>query len=402
MANLTVSFQPYSKLLIKAIYWYNQSMSNYVNLYIHIPYCKVRCKYCSFYIRPGTPERVADYFSAMKKELLWFKDSHEISGFTTIYLGGGTPSFVEVKEVEDLIDFIHDNFGLSQLKELAVETNPEDITKDKLSRLLKKGMTRLSIGLQAWQNSILKDIGRQYTNEEFVEKIKIVKDLGIINFNIDLIFGFQGHNIEEWIESLEKVIAMNPNHISTYSLEVGDDSTFGLMKAKGKYSEIEDEGNRQMYAKAREMLGSSGYVQYEISNFSKPGFQSQHNLDFWEGNDYIGIGASAVGRLNSVRKENVRSLEKYIRTISDSAEWYNEIKLSSADLAFELLLVGLRDLKGIDVTLMNKKHGIDLYKFFEEKLKISQKNGLLEISETTIKLTEKGLDLQNQVVDSLI
>lgn len=376
-------------------------MPNNVNLYIHIPYCKVKCKYCSFYILPGTPKRVAEYFVALKKELIWYKEKQGVTGFTTIYLGGGTPSFVDVALVEDLLDFISSNFDLSQLKELAVESNPEDITLDKLKRLQNKGMTRLSIGLQAWQNTILKDIGRQYTIEEFIEKIKIVKDLGITNFNIDLIFGFQNHKIEEWQESLENVIQLNPAHISTYSLEVGEDSTFGLLKAKGKYSEIEDNSNREMYYMSKDLLNKAGYKQYEISNFAKPSFESIHNSDFWNGQDYIGIGASAVGRLNGVRRENVRSLERYVRGISDSSGWFSPNVLDSNDLAFELLFIGLRKIAGIDVTKVKGLQGIDLYTHYLGKLQEAEKRRLLVASRSSIVLTSKGLDLQNQVVDSL-
>ena len=376
-------------------------MSHFVNLYIHIPYCKVRCKYCSFYILPGTPKRVAEYFEALKKELTWYKETQGVTGFTTIYLGGGTPSFVNISLVEDLVDFISLNFDLSQLKELAVESNPEDITSDKLIRLQNRGMTRLSIGLQAWQNTILKDIGRQYSIEEFIEKVKIVKDLGITNFNIDLIFGFQNHKTEEWHESLENVIQLDPAHISTYSLEVGEDSTFGLLKAKGKYSEIEDNSNREMYYLAKDMLNKAGYHQYEISNFAKPTFESIHNSDFWDGQDYIGIGASAVGRLSGIRRENVRSLEGYVRGISDNSKLFNPTVLNNNDLAFELLFIGLRKLKGIDVTKIVKLQGINLYKHFKAKLQEAEQLGLLIADESRILLTSKGLDLQNQVVDSL-
>lgn len=374
-----------------------------INFYFHIPYCKAKCRFCSFYVIPGRKTRLDDYFLALHKEILSYKETLNNYNIKTIYVGGGTPSLVDSHYVSSTIQLIKSNFNVNSDCEVSVETNPETITEEKIKDYINAGVNRISIGLQSTNNQTLKFLGRLYTFEEFKEKYSIVKSLKFNNVNLDLIFGIPNQSIEEWEESLVDTIELNPNHISTYSLEIDEDSIFGYLEKKGRFKRADESIDRKMYRLSKKILNQHNYNQYEISNFAKSGFECRHNQNIWNGEDYIGFGASSHSRFNSTRFNNINSLEKYIELINTNQDTKeNIIQLTEADLLNERILLNLRTTKGINVLKVNNDFRIDFIKNYESELSELSKLKLVEINNNYISLTPKGQDLENFVDLKLI
>ncbi len=374
-----------------------------INIYIHIPYCKAKCRYCNFFVVAGRTPQLPTYFKALEKELLSYKEKLKNYSIKTIYFGGGTPSLVESKYISRLINAVKQNFTISENLDISIETNPENLTSEKLANYLSDGIRRISFGLQAWQNETLKYLGRLYTIEEFVEKFDLVKSSGFKNINIDLIFGIPNQTVEEWEESLDNVIALNPQHISTYSLEVDQESIFGIMEKQGKFKRLEEGIDREMYLLSREKLKEAGYKHYEISNFAKDGFQSKHNSAIWNGEEYIGLGASGHSYFDNERYNNVYSIEKYIAGIllnRDNRENVQPINKNQQTL--EYIILQLRLIDGINLKAFAEKFGNDFSKLYKSQISNLEKKNLIYFENENLKLTSKGMDLENLVAMEFI
>jgi len=373
-----------------------------LNLYIHIPYCKYRCRYCNFYVVAGRTPQLPLYFKALKKELDTYKNltDYEIK---TIYFGGGTPSLVDASSISDFVNFIKINYSISKSIDISIEANPENITKDKLDEYYKCGIGRLSIGLQAWQNKTLKYMGRLYTIEEFLEYYKIVQKSQFENINIDLIFGIPNQTLADWKESISNVITLNPKHISCYSLEVDERSIYGVMQSKGLFKRADEDLDREMYKYARHALRKAGYLHYEISNFAKPGFESFHNLAIWNGEEYIGLGASAHSYFENRRFNNVADVDQYVIKIlknEDSREDF--IDIGSEQQLLEFVLLQLRLVEGLSFVRFENKFGMKLEDVYSEAIKQLIFEKLVDWTDTNLRLTDKGLDLESYVISKFI
>lgn len=369
-----------------------------LNIYFHIPYCKAKCRFCSFYVIPGRKSRLEDYFAALKKEIESYKDQLNNYNIKTIYVGGGTPSLVDSIFITQIIEYIKQNFNVSANCEISVETNPETITKEKIDEYYSAGVNRISIGLQSTDDQILKFMGRLYTFEEFKEKYSIVKQSPIKNVNLDLIFGIPGLGLEQWQESLLQTIELNPTHISTYSLEVDEDSIFGYLEKRGRFKRMEEGLDRKMYKVAKKILKQNKYSQYEISNFSKKDFECQHNLNIWHGQDYIGFGASSHSRFNNQRYNNISSLEKYIDLINTNQSVKENISiLDSKDKLNERILLNLRTTKGIDLKKFENDFSIEFKKQYKKNIDRLFAQKLIKMNNRYLSLTSKGQDLENIV-----
>ena len=304
-----------------------------IGLYIHIPFCKRKCYYCDFVSYCNKDNLIEEYIKYLKQELrevakemefnFKYNDGEKIV-VDTIYIGGGTPSYIDCNYIVDIMNEIYKNYNLD-LKEVTIEVNPKTVNVEKLKAYKKAGINRLSIGMQETNDEILKKIGRIHTYSDFLHTYKTARDVGFENINIDVMIGLPGQSIRNVEETINKVIELNPEHISLYSLILEENTKlYELVKNKEITLET-DEIERRMYHSARKNLNRNGYKQYEISNFSKKGYESIHNLDCWEQNEYIGFGVASHSYTDNIRYSNIESIEQYIQNYKNNEQENNII-----------------------------------------------------------------------------
>lgn len=353
------------------------------SIYIHIPYCKQKCLYCDFNSYSNKEDTINKYFDALIEEI----KSYNIKELNTIYFGGGTPSFVDSKYIREIMSI------LPKANEVTLELNPGTVNKEKLAEYKNIGINRLSIGLQAIQNDILKEIGRIHTLNDFEEAFKLARSVGFDNINVDLMHGLPNQSVQDFKDSVDYLVKLGPEHISCYSLILHNDVFKNLPT---------EEDERKMYYYAKEKLKESRYIHYEISNFAKSGKESKHNLVYWNQEEYVGVGAGASSYLNGERYTNVSSIEEYIKRIN-RGESVNiiEEKQNSEDKLNEYMILKLRLIKGVNIKETNEKFKTDIVKKYEKSLEKLKKLGLIKIDEN-IYLTDKGLDLANIVWEEFV
>ena len=366
-----------------------------LGIYIHIPFCKQKCYYCDFVSFANQEGFQNKYFQMLKNEINDFfsKNKYEIS---TIYIGGGTPSFVNSDFIKDIIEQI----PKAHADEITIEVNPGTVTLEKLQLYKKIGINRLSIGLQSTQDRLLKKIGRIHTFEDFLNTYNMAKQVGFENINVDLMIGLPNQTITDIKQSLEAVINLEPKHISVYSLIVEEDTKIANLIANNELRLPDEELERNMYWYVKNYLELNGYNHYEISNFAKKGFESKHNLDCWNQEEYIGFGLAAHSYLNNTRFSNTEDLREYLNN-----GWKNKIiqeKQNENSKKYEYMLLGLRKIEGVSVQKFKEKFGQNPLFIFRNELNKLVNEGLLIVENDNIKLTNKGLDLANLVWEEFI
>lgn len=369
-----------------------------LGLYIHIPFCISKCKYCDFNSYKLNLDEKRKYLNALQKEMKFYKEEARGKEIDTIFIGGGTPSILNQDEIKFLFDNIKNNFNIKNNAEITMECNPGTLTLNKLKTMKECGVNRLSIGLQAVQNKHLEYIGRIHTYEEFEENYYQAKKVGFENINIDLMYALPNQSKKDWIESLEKIVKLNPTHISAYSLILEEDTELFKMYERKEFELLDEETDIEMYEYTIKYLKSYGYNQYEISNYAKEEFECRHNILYWKCENYIGLGASASGYLNETRYNNLCELKKYENTINTGRkpiEW--EEKLSIKDKVEESIFLGLRMNEGIKFMDFYEKYNIDFEEVYEKEINKLNKMKLIEISDKGMILTQKGREISNSV-----
>ena len=305
-----------------------------VGLYIHIPFCKKKCEYCDFKSYEGKEKLIDTYIKWLKHELKevgegnrldYENNMDDLAVIKSIYIGGGTPSFIDSKYIKEILSVTNKYYTVDENAEITIEINPGTVNKQKLEDYKIAGVNRISIGLQSTHNSLLKDIGRIHTFEQFLETYKLIKEVGFTNINVDLMLGLPKQSIKELDDSVKEIIKLNPEHVSVYSLIVEEGTVFFDKMQKNMLELPSDEVERKMYWLVKEKLENAGYVHYEISNFAKKGFESKHNLSCWNQEEYIGIGVAAHSYTNNVRYSNVDKIENYIENFENNKEEDNLI-----------------------------------------------------------------------------
>ncbi len=369
-----------------------------IGLYIHIPFCISKCKYCDFVSFNKINDMADQYIEAVKAEIEMYSDKLSDYEVQTIFIGGGTPSILDVVKLESIINKIHINFNISKNIEFTIEANPGTLTESKLKKYEQMGINRLSIGLQSFNNEILKKIGRIHTADDFIQSYKMAKCAGFKNINIDLIYSLPGQNLEDWENTLRKVIEMKPEHISAYALKVEEGTAFEKLLDQNKLSLPSDEEDRQMYDMAIKLLGDNGIEQYEISNFSKKGYECRHNLIYWNNEEYVGIGVSAHSYINSNRYGNTMDIHEYVDLIGrrmfpiktqESKDRHDEM--------VETIFLSLRLNRGIELKKFEDRFNASILDIYREKIDKLVNQGLLTIEEESLRLTKYGMDVSNQV-----
>lgn len=380
-----------------------------LGIYIHIPFCAKKCYYCDFVSYPNMKEKQKEYVEALKNEI----KSYDLQNYnvTTIYIGGGTPSYIESKYIVEILENLKSKLKTNETKfenmEITIEVNPGTVTKEKLLDYKKAGINRLSIGLQSANDRLLEQIGRIHKYQDFLQTYNLARNVGFENINVDLMLGLPNQSIEDLKESIENVIDLQPEHISIYSLIVEEGTKLYKQIETGELQLPEEELERDMYWYTKSKLELAGYKHYEISNYAKPKRESKHNSNCWEQKQYIGIGAAAHSYLDNVRYCNVSNLEEYISNMSnleaDFEDKYivNE-RQSLEDRKNEFMLLGLRKIDGVSISKFKEKYVENPIFKYRDSLEKLVNDGLVQIDGDVIRLTNRGLDLANIVWEEFI
>ena len=373
-------------------------------VYVHIPFCKQKCKYCDFISFASYKEKYKEYVECLINEIR-NKKIENPKLVNTIYIGGGTPSILDSEDIINILEAIRNRFKIDTDCEITIEINPGTATKEKLEDYKNAGINRLSIGLQSTSDRILKLIGRIHSYEEFLNTYNLAKEVGFENVNVDLMLAIPTQTESELIDSVQKVIDLKPNHISLYSLILEEGTELEKLISAGKYELLSEELERKMYWETKKLLELNDYKHYEISNFSKKGFESKHNRDCWNQEEYIGFGLAAHSYYNEMRFANIDSLEVYINNIKNNNFEknidINEIQDKPAKMR-EFMLIGLRQIDGVKISDFERKFRINPLFYFRFEISRLTDEDLIEVDLDNIKLTEKGLDFANQVFEEFI
>lgn len=374
-----------------------------LGIYIHIPFCKSKCSYCDFISFANKEEIVEEYIKSLEKEIENTNENdYEIN---TIYIGGGTPSFIDSKYIIEILETINNVFKVKQNTEITIEVNPGTVNEEKLKDYIDAGINRISIGLQSTNNKILKQIGRIHTYEEFLITYNLARKVGFENINIDLMLALPNQTLEDLNTSVENVISLEPEHISVYSLILEEKTAMKKLVDENKIKLPTEDLERKMYWDIKKKLEQNGYIHYEISNFSKKGFESKHNLNCWNQKEYIGFGLAAHSYINNKRYCNTNNIKDYISNIQ-SSNFQKNIEIceiqNEENKKKEYMLLALRKLDGVNIQEFKNKFVDNPIYLYRKELEKLVKQELIEIDLNNIKLTKKGLDLANLVWEEFV
>ncbi len=374
-----------------------------VGIYIHIPFCKSRCIYCGFYSTTNK-ELKERYVDALIREIHMRKDdfarlgtSLSPSSTSTVYFGGGTPSSLSVCDIERIVGALESTFNGTP-SEVTLEMNPDDVTKDYIKAVRQMGINRISMGIQTFDDSRLQFIRRRHNASQAEKAVMTIREEGIHNVSIDLMFGFPNQTMDEWVTDIDKAIALHPTHISAYSLMYEEDTPLFHMLQKGEINQIDDETSLAMYTELINRLTANGYEHYEISNFAMPGYRSVHNSSYWHDTPYLGFGAAAHSYNKDTRSWNIPDLKKYIESI-ESGVLPSESEVIDADTHYnDLITTALRTREGLNLDDLPQKYRE--YALVNARKSISEH--LLEATDSHIRLTREGLFVSDMVMSELI
>ena len=379
---------------------------NELGLYIHIPFCARKCYYCDFISYAKNQDKIEAYFNALLKEIQQeSKNIKKEDVVTTIYIGGGTPSFVDAKYITKIVKTIENNYIAEENAEITIEVNPGTVNESKLKEYKKCGINRISIGLQSTKNELLKEIGRIHTYEEFLNCYNLARNVYFNNVNVDLMLGLPNQTMQDMEESLKKVINLSPEHISLYSLIVEENTPIEKMLQEGILKLPSEELEREMYWKTKEIFEKNSYKHYEISNFAKEGYESKHNSNCWKQKEYLGFGVAAHSYYESKRYCNTNSIEEYCKNIENNNFKNNRTifeEQSQDEKQKEFMMLGLRMLEGVNIQEFKNKFVNNPIYIFHCELEKLINEGLIEIDLNQIKLTNKGLDFANLVWEEFV
>jgi len=377
--------------------------SRSLSLYLHVPFCRARCLYCAFPSRPAGPSTQTHYIERLCGEVLSYCESNPQFSFKTVYVGGGTPSTIGNGDIEYLLQ--HINRIAPDAEEITFEVNPHVDDIPKLPALHANGVTRLSIGIQSFNDNELSIAGRLHNSDDTREFIKSCREIGFDNVSFDFIHGLPGQILESFQSSLETGIEYNPEHISLYGLSVESESRLGRLSPSQFRGLDIPSGDEQadMYMMARNILGNNGYSQYEISNFAKPGFECRHNIVYWTGGEYIGFGPGAVSYVDGVRFKRIADVSGYLEAQEAGKNTIEVLEsLSSGRAAAEALIMGLRLATGVSMSRLETKYGIRLTDLVGEAIEKYSNAGLMEVRDDEVRLTDKAYFISNSIFSDLV
>lgn len=368
------------------------------SLYIHIPFCDRKCYYCDFTSFPRKGRDINKYIAYLIKELSMYKERFSDYNLETIFLGGGTPSVINESYIKEILDYIYSNYNVESLKEITIEVNPGTITKEKAKAYKSFGINRVSIGLQSLNDHLLRMIGRIHNYYDIKNSIEIFRNAGFTNINVDLIFGLPEQNLEDIDNTLKQLIEYDVEHISYYGLILEEGTLLNEWYKKGLITLPNEDLERQMYHRIVDFLTKNNYIHYEISNFSKDGYQCKHNLTYWKIKPYLGVGINSHSNSFGKRFWNTSDLDNYYEMLSRNKLPIEGEEIIDRDMEIaEYSIMGLRLIDGINKDEFYNRFNENLYNIYELIINKHIGNGLLLDDGKSIKLTNKGLDLANLV-----
>ncbi|MGN7388516.1 radical SAM family heme chaperone HemW [Sporosarcina sp. SAFN-015] len=373
-------------------------------MYIHIPFCHQICHYCDFNKVFFKNQPVDEYIESIGNELaIMVKEGHSFEGLETVFLGGGTPTSLSEKQLDRLLEIIHQHVDVQSLREFSTEANPDELTRGKLAVLKNGGVERLSIGVQSFDEQLLKRIGRTHGANTPQKVIREAREIGFENISIDLIYGLPEQSIRQWEDTLDKALALELPHYSGYSLIVEPKTVFYNLMNKGKLPLPGEDMEAEMFSMLIDRMDQEGKQQYEISNFANPGNESIHNLIYWDNDEYAGIGAGAHGYLKGQRYANYGPLKKYMESMeSGSRPIMEKHEVTLTEEMEEEMFLGLRKMDGVSLHLFKSRFGKSLTDVYGDVLEELSGKGLIYESEGSIKLTGKGVFRGNEVFQQFL
>lgn len=392
--------------------------NNQLGIYIHIPFCVQKCVYCDFLSAPATNDVKIKYIEALKKEieLVGLNNKEKDIEVNSIFFGGGTPSCIDPELIQSVLDTIKNNFRVNEFAEITIECNPGTLSEDKAYSYRNAGINRISFGLQSCDDKELKMLGRIHDFDDFRDSFRMARNYGFNNINVDLMTGLPGQTKESLLKTLKTALAFKPEHISAYGLILEEGTV--LFDRINEYPPIpSDELDRQMYDITRKSFTKSGYVQYEISNYAKPGYECIHNLKYWNREEYLGFGIGAASFIDEKRYSNITDINSYIEITSKFMDEVIDNKLINIDLSSlyasfekldindakeEFMFLGLRKIQGISILDYKEKFNQEIYEQYSKEIEDNINKGLLILENNRLKLTAKGIDISNTVMSDFI
>ena len=384
-------------------------MKKEIELYIHIPFCVKKCAYCDFLSAAQDDETIDKYVNALVAEIGANGERTQVNSLsedkeflvTSVFLGGGTPSILYPEQIERIFKALRENFEISKDAEISMEANPGTVTREKLHVYKQCGINRISFGLQSANNEELKLLGRIHTYEEFLESYRLARECGFDNINVDLISAIPKQTLQSFEETLQKIIALNPEHISAYSLIVEEGTPFAEIYGEGCLKEKDlpsEEEERAIYQRTKELLEHAGYHRYEISNYAKAGKECKHNLGYWERKEYLGLGLGAASLQDNIRYRNTDDLNIYLQHSQNLSKIREEEQiLSLTEQMEEFLFLGLRKMEGVSEMEFRELYGQEIDEQYGTQITRFVGEGLLKRAKGRLKLTEAGIDVSNYV-----
>jgi oxygen-independent coproporphyrinogen-3 oxidase len=362
------------------------------HIYVHIPFCARICPYCAFYKELLDRSQTPRFCEAILRELRQqTQDRHLLP--STIYFGGGTPTALTTSQLEFLLGGFRDELYLSELVEWTMEANPASVSARKAALLRQLGVTRISLGIQSWDDDLLKLLGRDHRETHLLESFHILRDAGFSNINIDLMFGLPGQTLDQWRTTLEKTVALEPDHISTYCLTYEEDTEFFLRHARGEFRQDSD-ADEEFFQMTMSILEAAGYEHYEISNYARPGFQSTHNRAYWSGADHLGIGPSAFSTVGATRWQNVPDFRRYADAVLSGGSAVGSVEQLTPEMKrAEKIALTLRTNDGLPAELLER---------FQNETREFVQLGLLRRANGNFILTRAGKALADSVAEAFV
>ena len=371
-----------------------------IGIYIHIPFCKKKCFYCDFTAFQNLEFWIDSYFENLKKEIILYQKNMNVE-VDSIYIGGGTPTYVDYHFIIELVEILK-NFDLSNVKEFTIEANPNSLTLEKLKAYKNLGINRISLGVQSFDDKVLKNIGRDHNKEIVLKDIENIRKAGFDNISLDMILNLPGGNFDSIKKDLEIIKKINPEHLSYYSLILEKGSHFYSLYKKDKLKIMDDGLERDIFSYIEKYLKNFDLNRYEISNFSKKGFESYHNKKYWSEGGYLAFGLGASGFLSNVRYNNVKNFVKYEKLINEG-KFPIEFRefISEDEREKEYIIFKLREVEGINLKEFENIFGHSLLEKYSEIVEKFLKLGFFEIDQN-IRFTHKGFDLSNEFYIEII
>ena len=371
-------------------------------LYLHVPFCRSKCGYCAFHSQVPDDDAMQVYFDALMREIALWGDRLGNVPVETVFLGGGTPSMLPSRVIDIILNRLSRTFAISKGAEITLEANPESAVRDSfLSDIRQSGINRLSLGVQSLNRDLLYTLGRPHTAKQAQQAVELARQCGFANLNLDFIWGLPGQRLSQWLKELKEIVLMGADHLSCYSLMIEENTPFETACDDETFILPEEDEQSKMFMYGSEFLEIQGYTHYEISNFARMGYQCRHNIGYWEGEDYLGLGPSAVSTIGSKRWENIKDLKRYAQQTVDGSIGSNAEVLTQFERMQELVMLRLRTKRGLRLAVYKELTGRAFMEDFRPMITALHKHQLVKIRNGYLSLTLRGMLVSNTIIENL-